>query len=327
MKKTLSLILILLTFLSCNNNKIKKIHNTGNALGTTYSIIYYDKKDVSSEFEKIFEKINKSLSTYRKDSDISKINKGEKNIIIDSLFREVFEKSKEINAKTNGYFDPTIGKIVNFYGFGPKRKSREISKKKIDSLMQYVGFEKVKLSKDDKISKTKNEIFIDFNAIAKGYTLDLIARFLDSKNIKTYLIEIGGEIVVKGDKNWKIAIDKPVENSKKREFQGTIKLKNTAMATSGNYRKFYIGKTGEKFTHIINPKTGKSSKSDILSISVFAKTCMEADAYATTFIAMGLDKTKVFLKKNKNLKAYIIYNENGENKTFISEEINNLIDK
>ena len=245
--------------------------------------------------------------------------------MVDENFQEVFKTSEEIYKESNGYFDPTVGNLVNAYGFGPDHTLDSINQVQIDSMLQYVGFNKVKLTSNNKIQKERPEIFLDFNAIAKGYTIDVIAHYFDSKNIENYLIELGGELVAKGTntstKNaWVVGIDDPLQEEGNRTLEATLELKDRAMATSGNYRKFRVdSKTGQRFVHTINPLSGKSEKSNLLSASVLAKNCTLADGYATAFMALGLERSQDILKKLKDVDVYLIYTEeNGDVKVFTS---------
>lgn len=329
MKKIVTLFFVTV-LLACNNkaqNEIPKtnlIHNVGEALGTSYTIQYESTKDFHEEIKDIYRRVNQSMSTYLPDSDISKINHHNAEIIVDSLFVEVFQASLKVWEDSGGFFDPTVGPLINAYGFGPEKKLNEIDDAKIDSLLTFVGLEKVSLTVDGKIVKQDPRIYLDFNAIAKGYTVDLVGRLLESKRVKNYLVEIGGELLSKGvnpDKNteWVVAIDNP-EQLENRIILKTLKLKDIAMATSGNYRKFYIDSvSGEKFVHSINPKTGKAQKNNILSVSVLAKTCMYADAYATAFMVMDFEASKALLSK-ENLEAYIVYlDSEGEMQEYATE--------
>ena len=260
--------------------------------------------------------MNKSLSTYIPTSDISKINKGDSKVIIDDFFKEVFNKSKRIYAETDGFFDPTVGNLVNAWGFGPKNEKKDLTEDEVKEQMKFVGLNKVEL-KDGKIIKQNPEIYLDFNSIAKGFGIDVIARFFNSKKIDNYLIEIGGEIRTKGFKNnkipWVIKLVNPIEKEDDSGFK-EINLSNKSMATSGNYRKFRITNEGKKYVHTVNPKTGYAIESNLLSVSVIAnKDCADVDAYATAFMAMGLEKTKEFLEKNKQLKAILIYTNDSGN--------------
>ncbi len=314
-------VIILLFITSCSEEKTKYKSISGNAFGTTFNISYQSVKqqNYTKQIDSLIYLVNKSLSTYMVNSDISKINRGDTTVVVDKLFKEVFTKSQRIFNETNGYFDPTVGNLVNAWGFGPEKAIRDLDSIKIDSLMQYVGFDKVKLL-GDKIIKENPEIYFDFNAIAKGYGIDVIGRFLESKNISNYLIELGGEVRAKGvnqKKNfWRVAIEDPNIDGT-RTYEKTVELKNKSMATSGNYRKFKIDKKGRKFVHTINSATGYATESDLLSATVIsALDCADVDGYATAFMAMGFDNTVNFLKNHTELKVYLVYiDKNGETQT------------
>ncbi len=327
-------IFTLFFFTSCDGNDIEEKDYEGSALGTTYHIkIYTDKGDlkITKGLDSIFEVINKSMSTYQQDSDISKINNGGDSIIVDKHFQKVFKASKDIYNQSNGYFDPTVGNLVNAYGFGPNKRIDTLKQSIIDSLLQYVGLNKLKLTTEGKIEKEDPKIYLDFNAIAKGYTIDVIAEFFDKKEIDNYLIELGGELVSKGDnvvkqKTFVVAIDDPLQKEGDRTFQATLKLENRAMATSGNYRKFRTDSvTGEMYVHTINPLTGKPEKSSLLSASVLAKNCMLADGYATTFMALGFDKAKELASKLDNIDVYFIYADKDSKNVYMSKGFKNVL--
>ena len=308
-----------------NKNDFKKIE--GQALGTTFHITYQEVTTINKkQIDSLIHLVNKSLSTYIPNSDISKINRGDRTVIIDDLFLEVFNKSDKIYKETKGAFDPTVGILVNAWGFGPEKEINNLNKQQIDSLLLFVGFDKLAV-KNRKIYKEYPEIYLDFNANAKGYAVDVIGRFLELKNINNYLVEIGGEIRARGmsskGKPWKIAIEKPNFDGS-RSFQTAIELNNESIATSGNYRKFKIDKkTGLKYAHTIDAKTGYPSKSNLLSASVISKLdCADVDAYATAFMAMGFEKSKLFLEKHSELKAFLIYSdEKGEINTFVTPNL------
>lgn len=309
---------------SCTDKKSEQILKTeqGFALGTAYLIKYEvknDSIDLSGDIEKIFSDVNKSMSTYLPTSDISKINKGDSTVVVDEYFKEVFLKAKEVWENSNHKFDPTVGALVNAWGFGPEITVRNMDQKQVDSILQFTGFNKVNLTDKGNIIKAHPSVYLDFNALAKGYTIDLIGRMFDQQRVKNYLIEVGGEILTKGAntktvKNWVVAIDHPLQNDGERMIIQKVKLENKAMATSGNYRKFRVDqKTGEHYVHTINPKTGYPQKSNVLSVSVIADTCMEADAYATAFMVMSLDEAKELLRKTDFLDAYIISTDKDGN--------------
>ncbi|MFN7014169.1 MAG: FAD:protein FMN transferase, partial [Bacteroidia bacterium] len=259
------------------------------------------------------------LSTYVPQSIISRVNKNDSTVILDEHFTTVFYHAQQVAAISNGAFDITVAPLVNAYGFGFSRKEK-IDSILIDSLLQFVGYQKVKIE-NGKLIKDKPQIQLDFNAIAQGYSVDIIANFLEKNAVSDYMVEIGGELRCKGvnakGNYWNIGIDKPLENSQKREMQTIVPLKNKAMATSGNYRKFYE-EGGMKYSHTINPKTGWPVKHQLLSATVIADDATTADAFATVFMVMGKDDTLKFLENHKelNIQVYLIYQENGELKVF-----------
>ncbi|WP_435624934.1 FAD:protein FMN transferase [Flagellimonas sp.] len=333
MRKVL-VILCIISFLGCEQDLVKN-QSVGNALGTTYSIIYIadNQVDFQREIDSVFQVVNQSMSTYIPNSDISKINKGDSTIVVDSMFREVFELSKRIHDVSNSYFDPTVGVLVNAWGFGPG-KQMQLDSTRVDSLLQYVGFEKVELTDQNTILKERKEIYFDFNAVAKGYAIDRLGAMLDSKGIQNYLVEVGGEVLARGinsisAKEWTVGIDDPQAENQRR-LKRIIRLKDRAMASSGNYRKFRVDPdTGEKFVHTINPKTGFTKNSKVLATSVVAKTCAEADAFATAFMAMDLDDTRQLLLISNILggpEVYIIYlNDEGATKEYMTPGFEALV--
>ena len=306
-------------FLGCNQVQ-KIITVSGPVFGTSYSVKYYSNSSLNfeSQFDSLFYVINKSMSTYQVNSDISKINRNE-DAIVDQHFINVFEASKEIYNETDGAFDPTIGAVVNAWNFGPEGNIEHLDSLKIDSLMLSVGLNNVK-QVDNKIIKEYPNTFIDFNAIAKGYAVDVIGEFLEGKNIDNYLVEIGGEIRTRGNNvekqsNWRVGVEMPHFDGSQSIIKA-ISIHDESMATSGTYRKFKTDENGNKYSHIIDAKTGYPSKTKLLSISVITDNCMTADAYATAFKAMGIDEVKGFLKTHPELKVFLIFeNENNQLET------------
>ncbi|MGY0408599.1 MAG: FAD:protein FMN transferase, partial [Polaribacter sp.] len=287
---------ISLLFLSCKNEvKPRGITLRGTVFGTTYKITYLNSEiNYQKSLDSLFQLMNKSLSTYIPTSEISKINQGNTTVVVDAFFKEVFQKSKRIYKETGGYFDPTVGNLVNAWGFGPKKEKIDLTEEQIKSEMQYVGMNKVTL-KNNKIVKEMPQIYLDFNSIAKGFGIDVVARFFNTKNVANYLIEIGGEIrtkgTKKGNKPWVIRLVNPIKSATNTGFK-ELNLSNKSMATSGNYRKFRITNNGKKYVHTINPKTGYAIESNLLSASVISNSdCADVDAYATAFMAMGLEKS------------------------------------
>ncbi|MEL0226726.1 MAG: FAD:protein FMN transferase [Flavobacteriaceae bacterium] len=321
------LIAFLFVCFSCSQEPQINKHQ-GFALGTTYSIQYApisaDYDQVQNGIDSLFYVINKSLSTYLPESDITKINQGDSTLIVDQHFKNVFRKANTIWYKTQGYFDPTVGAWVNAYGFGPDKTLNSISYKQNDSLMDITGWARIQMRRDGRVVKDNPKIYIDFNAIAKGYTVDIIANYLTKKGSENHLIEIGGELVAKGTspksgEAWKIGIDNPNQTTE-RSLQTIVSLTDQALATSGNYRKFRIDSISkEKFVHSINPLTGRPARSRVLSASVKAPDCMTADALATALMVMPFSSGKALIEADPKLAAYwIISSGQGVDEVFSS---------
>lgn len=337
LKLSMNRIILFLTMLfiaGCigRTNGLVKNESVGAALGTSYSLIYLSstRNDFQKEIDSVFRAINKSMSTYISDSDISRINKGDSTIVVDAMFREVFLLSKQINQNTNGYFDPTVGPLVDAWGFGPGEQIA-LDSTKVDSLLRFVGFDKVVITEIGTVRKSDPNISLDFNAIAKGYAIDRLAKLMESKGIENFLLEVGGELVAKGEnkiknKPWVVGIDDP-EMELHRELKKLIKLKDRALASSGNYRKFRVDeKTGKRYVHTVDPKTGFTKNGNTLAATVLANSCGEADAYATAFMIMDLEQSLKLLSKEKSLDGYIIYvDENGETQEFMTDGFSALV--
>jgi len=308
----------LITLVSCKDREPKNTKLSGQVFGTSYSVIYDSDINYEKQFDSLFYVINTSMSTYIQDSDISKLNRNEV-VEVDEHFVKVFKTSKAIFKYTDGAFDPTIGAVVNAWDFGPEGKIVALDSLKIDSLMLFVGFNKVK-QRGNTILKEKLNTYLDFNAIAKGYAVDVIGEFLEAEQVYDYLVEIGGEIRVKGinrEKNvaWIVGIDEPNFDGSQSVIR-TVNLEDEAMATSGTYRKFRLDENGNRFAHIIDTKTGYPSQTNILSASVIANDCMTADAFATAFQAMGIEKVTTFLETHPELKVFFVFeNDNNELET------------
>ena len=322
------LILFSTLFLSCFNEN-DTININGDALGTTYNIILdsgLDKSDLSKSIDSIFNVINNSMSTYLENSIISDVNKNIQTQL-DEHFIKVFNKSKEVWEESDRYFDPTVGILVNAYGFGPLVLSDDIDISSIESLKYLVGFDKVFLNNNNEVVKENKDIFIDFNSIAKGYSVDLIGEFLFEKQINNYLIEVGGEILAKGINNqtksiWKLGIQDPLNQDK---YIQTVKLNNKALATSGNYRKFRLdSQTGERYVHTINPITGFTSKNNILSVSVISEDCITSDAWATALLSLDLERGRAIIDQKESLEALWIISNNDKVEIIKSKNWNKL---
>ncbi len=321
------LLLLVSVLVSCSSKKeIQIVQLEGFVFGTTYHITFLNESPntFQKSIDSVFHLMNKSLSTYIPTSDISKINNGDTTVVIDAYLEEVLQKSKRIYTETDGYFDPTVGNLVNAYGFGSKELKKEIDSAAILKMMQFVGFDKITV-KNKKVLKEDSQIYFDFNSIAKGFGVDVVGRFLETKNISNYLVEIGGEIRARGknkkEQFWTVAIEKPNTDGT-QSIQTTIQLENESMATSGNYRKFRITKEGKKYVHTVNPKTGFASESNLLSASVISQSdCADVDAYATAFMAMGLEKTIRFLKNNPKVHVVLLFlDENGKIQEYNSKK-------
>ena len=325
MKFTFFSTVAILLLLGCHREIVNPIKISGAAQGTTYNITYLagPHSNYREAIDSIFKKIDLAVSTYVPGSIISKINRNDSSVVADKYFTDVFNKSIEVSKTTNGLFDVTVAPIINAYGFGFTKKEK-VTPVLIDSLLKFIGYQKVKLV-DKKLVKEIPQVMLDFNAIAQGYTVDVLSGFLENKGISNYLVEVGGELRAKGknmnDSSWTIGIEQPNESTADgASLNVAMKIKDKALATSGNYKKFYI-EDGKKYSHIIDPFTGYPAKNNLLSATVIAGDCMTADAYATSFMVMGLDKAKQFLSEHKDLDldVYFIYDDNGVWKTYASK--------
>lgn len=297
---------------------------SGSVFGTEYHITYQNGGDIHNELKEVMADVDNSLSPFNKESVITAINNGN-NVEADSMFTEVFDMAKNVAEETQGAFDITVAPLVNAWGFGFKNKI-DVSKEKIDSIRKYVGFEKVHMENGKVIKEDKN-IMLDCSAIAKGYGVDAVGRYLEKKKIRNYMVEIGGEIRVKGcnpeGRLWKVGISKPIDDSLNvnGEIQEVLMVSDIAIATSGNYRNFYIN-DNKKYAHTIDPRTGYPVQHSILSSTVVAPTCALADAYATSFMVVGLDEAKKILARHKELQAYFIYTDSkGKMATWCTKDL------
>jgi thiamine biosynthesis lipoprotein len=322
----------LCVLLSCKHEIKNTIKISGKAQGTTYHITYLagSHANYRAAFDSIFRCIDQSLSTYNASSIISKMNSNDTIAVADAFFSAVFEKAMEVSAKTNGLFDVTVAPLVNAYGFGFTQREK-VSQALIDSLLPLVGYKKVRLA-NGKLVKDNPNIMLDFNAIAQGYTVDVLSAFLDEKGISDYLVELGGELKAKGKRldgsYWSVGIEQPDENATDEvALSATLTVKDRALATSGNYKRFY-SEGGKKYSHILDPFTGYPAKNNLLSATVVAENCMTADAYATAFMVMGLEGARQFLEANKDLglEVLFIYDEQGKWKTWKSEKLHETIE-
>lgn len=302
----------------------------GMVFGTIYHITYQSDTNYQKEIEAELQKVDNSLSPFNKTSIISRINRNEK-VKVDEMFSEVFQLAEKISGDTDGAFDITVAPMVNAWGFGFKTGNPP-TRQTIDSLRAIVGFHTVSMQ-DGYVIKKNPKTMLDCSAIAKGYGTDVVARFLKKKGVQNFMVEIGGEIVVNGNSEklqpWRIGINKPTDDSlnTSQAIQDVVSVSNIAMATSGNYRNFYY-KNGKKYAHTIDPKTGYPVQHNILSATVFADDCATADAYATSFMVLGLDGAKKILKKHPELCAYLIYSDQkGSNQIWYSPSLQKKLGK
>ncbi|HET8858856.1 FAD:protein FMN transferase [Marivirga sp.] len=299
---------------------------SGEAQGTTYNITYSDAQNriFKPEVDSILNAFDLSLSTYVKSSEIVRFNKSDSFQFESPFFYPVLEKSKEIYEASEGAFDPTVYPLIEAWGFGPEKVDFPDSSR-IEEIKKYVGFEYIKFT-TQKVVKEKEKVSLDFNAIAQGYSIDVVFDFLKAKGVENMMVELGGELRVKGKNEnqdlWAIGIDDPkTEPGKQAKRVAIIELDNEAISTSGNYRKFFVH-NGQKYGHSINPKTGYPIQRDIISSTVIAPTCMEADGWSTAFMVTGLEKAKEILATQKHLKAFFIYEDaNGNSQQFHTENL------
>jgi len=328
----LNLILALLLFLTSCKEKPVYLNFTGFAQGTTYNMVFENKGGLTAsilqaEVEKRLRDFNLSVSLYEDSSVLSRINRNE-TTVPDRVFTEIFKLARQIFLETDGAFDVTVGPLVKAWGFGPDSQ-KNFTEAKRDSLLKLIGMEKVEL-RNGNIVKSDPGVNLDFNAIAQGYSVDLISIYFDSLGIKSHLVEIGGEVRVKGDKGgdmWKIGIDRPTDNNMVpgNDLQAIIKMKDRSLATSGNYRKFYV-ENGVKYSHTIDPKTGYPAKNQLLSATILASDCATADGIATACMVMGKDKTIEFLGRHPGYEAFLIYSDDSGNlQTWTSENLKKYI--
>jgi thiamine biosynthesis lipoprotein len=315
-------------------------HAEGSIFGTIYHITYEADRDLQPDMVEALMRVDNSLSMFNDSSVISRINRGEDvDLGKQRMFVEVFQLAQTISKETNGAFDITVAPLVNAWGFGFKNDTKP-SPAAIDSLRQFIGYQNVNIV-NHQVQKTDPRTMLDCSAIAKGYGTDVVARLLRSKDVSNFMIEIGGEVVVAGKNDrggpWRIGVTKPTEDpeNQNNELQAVLSLpyhnststsKHTlsALATSGNYRNFYY-KDGKRYAHTIDPRTGYPVQHNILSATVIAPNCATADAYATSFMVLGLDSAKQVLAHHPELLAYLIYtDEKGQYATWQSDQL--LID-
>ncbi len=327
----ISVILIVSLCISCSFPEKGTYYKiAGFAQGTSYHITYQypDSVNLKSQVDSVLKEFDMLFSLYEPNSLISKVNRNEESLV-NTSFVKIYNTARRVWEESDGYFDVTVLPLVNAWGFGPGRKM-DVEESIIDSLLQFVGMDKVTLLENQIIKQHPNLQF-DFNAIAQGYSVDVMETYFDSLGIKNYMIEIGGEIRTKGmnpsGQLWRIGVDRPDFGNMipGDQLQVILQMRNKALATSGNYRKFYE-EDGVKFSHSINPKTGYPSRDQLLSATVLADDCITADAWATAFMVMGLEKSKAVLETKKEIEAYLIYgDEVGQYRVYTSKGMESFI--
>lgn len=293
------------------------IQNEGTVFGTIYHATYLCERDLQKDIVAALAEVDSSLSMFNKESTLSRVNRNEA-MESDSMLNVVFALAQKVSAATDGAFDVTVAPLVNAWGFGYKNGALPDSAQ-VDSLKALVGWQRVCIE-DGIVKKDDPRMVMDFSAIAKGFGCDVVAEVMRRNGVKNFMIEIGGEVVVEGlnrsKRPWRVGVNKPVEDSTcvNNELEDVLELTNMAMATSGNYRNFYVTEDGRKVAHTIDPKSGRPVQHSVLSATVLAPTCAEADAFATSFMVMGLERLKEVLKEQPQLKVFVIYEEDGEMK-------------
>jgi FAD:protein FMN transferase len=298
-----------------NGNRYKLFKISGFAQGTTYNVTYYAYNSAVSkkQVDSIFSVIDNSMSLYKKKSLINQFNASSKGVVTDGHFKKVIQKSLEVYKLSDGLFDVTVKPLVQAWGFGVTPVSGIPTQNVINKVLKYSGSDKLKL-KNSYLQKINPAIQVDLNGIAQGYSVDVIATFLKEKGIENYLVELGGEIRVKGknqltNKQFLIGIESASHNEEQPSYDKVITVKEGAVTTSGNYRKYYAN-GGKIISHLINPKTGHPIQNEMISATVWAKDAITADAFDNVFMAMGIQKSFTYLNKHNTMEAYFIYKKN-----------------
>ena len=336
--KFLTLCLGALLLFSCDNNtkktsKLYEVEGKGGSVACRVKYISADSTDLKPAIDSLVKVVDHSISSYNKESIVAKINQGLVATKANDHFKRAFATAQKVWKESGGFYDPTVGILVNAWGFG-KELIQPVSKlpteHEIDSLKKYVGFEKVHISDDDYVKKQNPAIQLDLTSVLRGYTADVISDFLKSKGIENFSVKVDGQTIVEGkdvvnNTPWKVEAEDPYElNDDYKEV--ILHLNNESVSTDENYRRVWIDGNGKRFVHIINPFTGYPMTGEMLSATVIAKTAVESDAYSTMFMIIGLEKSKEFLAKHPELKALLVYSDqNNEVKTYKTQNIEPLI--
>lgn len=313
MRRFIGFISALTLLISCGGPEDYIVTLQGNTQGTTYKILYVVDEPIryNEAVDSILFAVDKSMSAWNPHSTLSKVNRG-MDSLLDPLFQQVIKRGLQVSQMTDGAFDMTVAPLVNAWGFGSMEKA-DVDSAYVDSLLKISGYKRLHLLSSGRLHRPDG-MQIDVNAIAQGYSVDLVAQYLESKGINNYLIEIGGEMRANGtkfgDHSWVVGIDKPMETIQEERFQITLNLDTISLATSGNYRKFIVDEeTGIKYSHTIDPHTGYPVSDRLLSVTILYPDCMTADAVATACMVMGLANAKVWVQEHPEFEAYFIYSD------------------
>ncbi|NDV47830.1 FAD:protein FMN transferase [Paludibacter sp. 221] len=313
---------ILSTFSFCSPSSAEYIKNRGRIHGTYYLVTYQQPQgeDLQNKIESRMREFEQSLSTFEPNSVISRINKNDASVLTDHYFETMYKMAQQVSEKTDGAFDITVAPLVNAWGFGFGNRSRKDTPD-VEAMLQYTGYEKIRLE-NHRLIKDDSRIMLDASAIAKGYSSDIVAQLLEENGCKNYMVEIGGEVRCKGvnpkGEKWKIGINKPVDDATntQSEIEAVVAISNVGLATSGNYRQFYY-RGDKKYSHTIDPRTGYPVNHSLLSATVIAPTCMQADAYATAFMVLGKDKALEVCGSVPDMECFLIYADDKGNNQIV----------
>ena len=328
MKYIYSLFLIIIASCITKTTHIL-VSNTGQTQGTFYHIQYISEggENYKSQIDSLLILVDNSLSTWKENSLISRINRGEK-VKVDKMFSDVFYAAEKVYLESDSLFDCSIAPLTNYWGFGPENVSLLVDSVEVSRRLKLVNYSRLKIINDSLLLPIGMQL--DYNSIAQGYSVDVVANYLFSQGVSDYLVEIGGELTARGvnpdGEYWTVGIDKPQEEMDLSDrFQFIISLENTSLATSGNYRK-YKEINGVKYSHTISTETGYFAQNRMLSVTVLHPSCMLSDAYATAFMCMGIKKSKELVSKHPELEVYFVYSDKQGNwKIFVSENLEEKI--
>lgn len=293
---------------TCNDKEAQYSEVVGEKFSTIYSITYNSPVDLSDSINLILDSMNSTFSPFQENTILSSINRNDTTVLCNEWLRDVITLSKQVFEATNGTFDPTISPLINSWGFGFEEQ-KYLSDKDIEELKKLVGMDKITLTADGKVIKENSETTLNFSAVAKGYIVDVVADFIESKGVDDYLVNIGGEIACKGEnpygESWSIGIDKPEESNLGGDLYSILALSDKSLATSGNYRNFKVYDE-RKVWHIIDPRTGFPTQARVLSATVIADKCAKADAYATALMVLGAEEGMPIVEADSTIEAMLI---------------------